>query len=80
MFKQVGGRDVLTLATCLDVRGMSSKVRLCQLMRQSTAVGLCWRQGQETGNGGRMWVWLCGGCVATPTQEVTCVGGAVEWP
>ena len=27
-----------------------------------------------------MWVWLCGGCVATPTQEVTCVDGAVEWP
>ena len=51
-------------------------MRPCQLMRQTTAVGSCWQQGREEGDQDVEWVWLCGGCVAPPIQEMRL---AVVW-
>ena len=51
-------------------------MRPCQLMRQTTAVGSGRQQGGEEGDEGVEWVWLCGGCVAPPIQEMRL---AVAW-
>ena len=45
-------------------------------MRQTTAVGTCWQQCREEGDEDVEWVWLCGGCVAPPIQEIRY---AVAW-
>lgn len=51
-------------------------MRQCQLMRQTTTVGICWQQDREEGGEDVEWVWLCGGCVAPPIQEMR---SAVVW-
>ena len=51
-------------------------MRQCQLMRWTTTVGICWQQGREEGGEDVEWVWLCGGCVAPPIQEIR---SAVVW-
>ena len=45
-------------------------MRQRQLMRQTTAVDSSWQQGQEEGVS---WVWLCGGVVAPPIEEMRSV-------
>ena len=54
-------------------RGRRSKVRQCQFMRQTTTVG---QHGLEEFDEDVEWVWLCGGCVAPPIQEMRL---AVVW-
>ena len=46
-------------------------------MRQTTAVDSSWQQGQEEGEEGVLLVWLCGGGVAPPIQDMR---SAVVWP
>ena len=46
------------------------------LMRQITAVGICWQQGRGEGGEDVELVWLCGGCVAPPTEDMRL---AVSW-
>ena len=43
---------------------MRSKVRQCQLMRQTTSIRICWQQGREEGGEDLEWAWLCEQCVA----------------
>ena len=75
LYERVGGRVprlrvTFDPSTCFRGRDMRSKVRLCQLMRQTTDVGLC---GREEGDEHVEWAWLCGGCVAPPIQEMRLV-------
>ena len=51
-------------------------MRQHQLMRQTTAVDSSWQQGQEEGEEGVSWAWLCGGVVAPPIEEMR---SAVVW-
>ena len=41
----------------------------CQLMRQTTTVGICYRQSREEGGEDVELVWLFGGCIAPHIQE-----------
>ena len=51
-------------------------MRQFQLMRQTTSVEICWQQGREEGSKDVEWVWLFGGCVVSPIQEMRL---AVSW-
>ena len=51
-------------------------MRQRQLMRPTTAVDSSWQQGQEVGEEGVLWAWLCGGGVAPPIQDMR---SAVVW-
>ena len=51
-------------------------MRQCQLMWQTTTIGIFWQQGREEGDEDVEWVWLSGGCVSPPTQEMRL---AVAW-
>ena len=45
-------------------------------MWQTTTIGIFWQQGREEGDEDVEWVWLSGGCVSPPTQEMRL---AVAW-
>ena len=51
-------------------------MRQFHLMRQTTSVEICWQQGREEGSKDVEWLWLFGGCVVPPIQEMRL---AVTW-
>ena len=53
------------------------KMRQCQLMTQTTAVGICWQQSRGEGGEDVELVWLYGKCVAPPIEDMKLVGGVV---
>ena len=59
--------------------GRRSKVRPCQLIRLTTAVWFGALQGWKKGNEGVGLVWLWGGGVALPTQEMRWALARVVW-
>ena len=61
---------------CEAVQRHEVKMRQCQLMRQTTAVEICWQQGRGEGGKDVELVWLCGGCVAPPIEDMRL---AVPW-
>ena len=61
---------------CEAVQRHEVKMRQCQLMRQTTAVGICWQQGRGEGGEDVELVWLYGGCVAPPIEDMRL---AVPW-
>ena len=65
---------------CEAVQRHEVKMRQCQLMRQTTAVEICWQQGRGEGGKDVELVWpvrrMC--CPAHRRHEVSCpVGGVV---
>ena len=51
-------------------------MRQCQLMRQTTSVGIYWQQGREEGSDDVELVWLFEGYIVPPIQEIRL---AVVW-
>ena len=59
-----------------EVEGELEAVSVDEIDYHGTTVGICWQQGREEGGEDVEWVWLCGGCVAPPIQEIRL---AVVW-